>query len=113
MGLATNMRWWGMTSPLNVNPAVIAWVTSNLESIGASLAQSHATAAGPTTGVMAAAADEVSTAIAALFGQHAEEYQALAAKALAFHDLFTRNMGAGAATYSSAEAANAAQMVRA
>src|ERR1700739_4762681 len=107
------MRWHAMTSPLNVNPAVLQWVTANLNSIAKSLASGHGAALGPTTGVAPAAADEVSTAIAALFGEHAEEYQGLAAKAAAFHDQFTQTMGASAATYSSAEAANAAQMVEA
>ncbi|MGO8963442.1 MAG: PE family protein, partial [Mycobacterium sp.] len=47
-----------------IDPAVVQWVTANLDSIGANLASAHAAAAGPTTGVAAAAADEVSTAIA-------------------------------------------------
>jgi triacylglycerol lipase len=35
---------------------------------------------------VAAAEDEVSAAIAALFSAHAEEYQALSAQASAFHE---------------------------
>ena len=101
-----------MTSPLNVSPAVVQWVTANLDTIGASLAQSHAAAAGPTTGVVAAAQDEVSAAIASLFSQHAEEYQGLAARIAAFHDQFTSTMAGSGAAYSGSEAANAAQMLK-
>jgi PE family len=39
--------------------------------------------------VLSAGADEVSTAIAALFGAHAQEFQALSAQASAFHSQFT------------------------
>src|ERR1700753_1800632 len=94
-----------MSSPLYISPAVLEWVTANLDSIGASLASSHAAAAGPTTGLAAAAADEVSEAVASLFGQHAGGYQSLAAKAAAFHDQFTQNMAASGVSYQAAEAA--------
>ena len=63
-----------MSSPFSIDPAVVQAVTAKLDNIGASLASDHAAAAGPTTGVAAAAADEVSTAVASLFGQHASEY---------------------------------------
>jgi hypothetical protein len=42
----------------------------------------------PTTGVVAAAEDEVSAAIALLFSNHAQEFQALSAQAGAFHTQF-------------------------
>ena len=44
-----------MSSPFYIDPAVIQWVTANLDSIGANLATGHAAAAGPTTGLIAAA----------------------------------------------------------
>ncbi|ORB62657.1 PE family protein, partial [Mycobacterium shinjukuense] len=53
------------------------------------------------------AADEVSVAIAALFGAHARAYQAAAGQAAAFHDQFTRALAAGVDRYVAAEAANA------
>ena len=59
---------------MNVDPAVIQWVAARLESIGATVADA---ATGQTTGVAAAASDEVSTAIASVFSQYGEEYQAL------------------------------------
>ena len=97
-----------MSSPFSIDPAVVQQLTANLDNIGTSLAKDHAAAAGPTTGVAAAAADEVSTAVASLFGQHASEYQTLAAKAAAFHAQFTRNLEANAASFVNTEAQNAA-----
>jgi triacylglycerol lipase len=55
-----------------------------------------------TTGVLAAAEDEVSAGIAALFSGHAREYQALGAQAAAFHDRFVRALTAGAGSYAGA-----------
>ena len=58
-----------------VSPEVVGSVAADVESIGAALVSGHAAAAAPTTGVVSAAADEVSTAIAALFSQHAQDYR--------------------------------------
>ncbi|MCV7124912.1 PE family protein, partial [Mycobacterium lacus] len=91
-----------------VSPEIMASVAADVKSIGALLANGNAAAATPTTNVASAAADEVSTAIAALFSQHAKEYQALAGRAAAFHDQFTTNLLAGANSYVAAEATNAA-----
>src|SRR5437868_1815543 len=94
-----------------VSPVIVASVTANIDGIGAALARSNAAAAGPTTAVTAAAADEVSAAIASLFSRHGAQYQALAGRVAAFHDQFTRNLAAGAAAYAGAEAANVGQLV--
>ncbi|SPM32199.1 PE family protein [Mycobacterium terramassiliense] len=102
-----------MSSPFFIDPAVVQWVTENLDSIGTNLASASAAAAGPTTGVAGAAADEVSTAVASLFSEYGDEYQALLAKAAAFHDQFTQNLATGGAAYVGTEAANAAQMMEA
>lgn len=102
-----------MSSPFYFDPAVIQWVTANLDKIGTDVAAATAAAAIPTAGVLGPAVDEVSTAVASLFGQFADEYQTLAEKAAAFHDQFTRTMGASAAAYQSTEAASAADMLQA
>jgi hypothetical protein len=65
-------------------------------------------AAAPTAGVVAASADEVSAATAALFNSYAQEYQALSLQAAAFHELFVQELAPGGSHYSSAEATNAA-----
>ncbi|ETW24785.1 hypothetical protein MGAST_06515, partial [Mycobacterium gastri 'Wayne'] len=90
-----------------VSPDIMASMAADVQSIGALLANGNAAAASTTTNVASAAADEVSTAIAALFSRHAQSYQVLAGRAAAFHDEFTSNLLAGANSYVSAEAANA------
>ncbi len=83
------------------------WVTSaaaDLENIGSALSAANAAAALPTTGVAAAAADEVSTAIAALFAGFGQEYQALNTQLSAFQQQFVLLLGSSAGSYASAEA---------
>ncbi|WP_139805354.1 PE family protein, partial [Mycobacterium intermedium] len=67
-------------------------------------------AALPTTQVLAAGADEVSAAVAALFSGHAQAYQAVSSQAAAFHAHFVQMLQAGAGAYATAEAANASPM---
>jgi hypothetical protein len=88
-------------------PEIVTSAATDLASISSALSAAHTAAATPTTGVVAAAEDEVSTAIAGLFSQHAQQYQALAGQAAAFHNQFTRNLLASANSYLSTEAANA------
>ncbi len=91
-------------------PEILATAASDLEGIGSTLSAAATAAATPTTKVLAAAADEVSTAIAALFSGHAEAYQALNAEALNFHTDFVRAMTAAASSYASTEAASASPL---
>ncbi|CMI72217.1 PE-PGRS family protein [Mycobacterium tuberculosis] len=51
-----------------VAPEALMSVASEVAGIGSALNAANAAAAAPTTGVLAAAADEVSAAMAALFG---------------------------------------------
>jgi hypothetical protein len=90
-------------------PDLVQAAAQDLAGIGSSLEEATSTAAGPTTGIVAPAQDEVSVAIASLFGNHAQEFQALSARAQAFHAQFVTAMNGSAAAYVSAEAANAAQ----
>jgi hypothetical protein len=68
----------------------------------------NAAAAAPTTGVVPAAADEVSALTAAQFSTHGELYQAISAQAAAIHEMFVNTLGVSAGSYAAAEAANAA-----
>lgn len=54
-------------------------------------------AAAPTTGLIAAAEDEVSAAIAALFSEQARQFQAVNRQVAAFHEQFvlTLRMASG------------------
>ncbi|ORW03583.1 PecA family PE domain-processing aspartic protease [Mycobacterium lacus] len=92
---------------LVVAPELLASAAADLESIGAALNAAHAAAAVPTTGLAAAAADEVSAAVAALFAGFGQEYQALSVQANAFHQQFVQLLSSGAGSYVAAEAANA------
>jgi hypothetical protein len=92
-------------------PDVVQGAAQSLAGIRSSLAQATTAAAGPTTGIAAAAQDEVSIAIAGLFGNHAQEFQALSAQAQGFHAQFVTAMNGSAAAYVGAEAANAGQIL--
>jgi hypothetical protein len=72
------------------------------------MAANNAAAAAPTTGVVPAAADEVSALTAAQFSAHGELYQAISAQAAAIHEMFVNTLGVSAGTYAATEAANAA-----
>jgi 16S rRNA G1207 methylase RsmC len=63
---------------------VLAVAAADVTSIGSSLGQAHAAAAASTTVMIAAAEDEVSAAIASLFSDYGQQYQALSARAAAF-----------------------------
>ncbi|OOK69234.1 PE family protein [Mycobacterium kansasii] len=91
-------------------PEIVAAAASDLENIGSSISVANAAAQWPTTAVLAAGADDVSAAIAALFSTHAQAYQTLSAQAAAFHAQFVRTLNAGAGSYAAAEAANASPL---
>jgi hypothetical protein len=67
----------------------------------------NAAAAAPTTGVVPAAADEVSALTAAQFGAPAQVYQAVGALAAAVHEMFVTTLGTSSGSYAATEAANA------
>jgi hypothetical protein len=89
-------------------PEIMTSAATDLASIGSTLNAANAAAAPPTTGIVVAAQDEVSAAIAQLFSGHGQAYQALSAQAAAFHEQFVQTLTAGAGSYVSAEAANVA-----
>ncbi|ORA21975.1 PE family protein, partial [Mycobacterium angelicum] len=93
-----------------VTPELLTLAARDLAGIGSSLSQAGATAAAPTTSVVAAAADEISAQIAALFGAHGQAFQTASAQAAALHDQFVRAMTGGASAYASAEAAAASPL---
>ncbi|MEK1234793.1 PE family protein, partial [Mycobacterium ulcerans] len=95
---------------LTTAPEFVNAAASDLASIGTAFSQANAAALAPTTGVLAAGADEVSAAITALFGAHAQTYQALSAQAATFHAQFAQLMAANAGRYATAEAAAASPL---
>jgi hypothetical protein len=89
-------------------PAMMASAAGELQSIGSAMAAGNTAAAAPTTGVVAAAADEVSALTAAHFAAHGALYQAVSAQATAIHELFVSTLATSAGSYAATEAANAA-----
>ena len=101
-----------MSSPWVIAaPEYVAAAASDLANIGSSLSTANVAALVPTSGVLAAGADEVSAMIAALFSSHAQAYQALSAQAASFHAQFVQLMNTGASQYALAEAANASPLL--
>jgi hypothetical protein len=92
---------------VDVTPELIESAAQDLAAIRSALSESSAAAAPPTTELVAAAEDEVSAAIASLFGDFGQEFQVLSARASAFHDEFVRLLNAGAGAYISTELSNA------
>lgn len=92
-------------------PEMVTTAAQDLTAVHSTLGEASAAAAGPTTALVAAAEDEVSTGIAALFGAFGQEYQLLSSQAQAFHEQFVNLLNASAVAYQSAEAANAGQIL--
>lgn len=93
-----------------VAPDMLEMAAADVAQIGSAVSAGNLAAAIPTTEVVAAAADEVSAAIASLFGEHAQEFQAAAAQAATYHEQFMRTLSAAAASYAGAEASIATSM---
>jgi PE family len=93
---------------VTTEPEMLAVAGGSLRAIGSAMHAGNAVAAAPTTGVIPAAADEVSALIAAQFAAHAAVYQAVSAQAAAVHELLVATLGASAGSYAAVEAANAA-----
>ena len=93
---------------LTTQPEALTAAASTLEGIGSALSAQNAASAAPTTGVVPAAADEVSALTAAQFAAHAQLYQAVSAQDAAIHEAFVSTLGISSASYAATEAANAA-----
>jgi hypothetical protein len=93
---------------VTAQPEMLAAAGSHLQLIGSSLTAQNAATAAPMTGVVPAAADEVSALTAAQFAGHAQMFQAVSAQAGAMHEAFVATLQASAGSYAATEAANAA-----
>jgi hypothetical protein len=92
---------------VTTQPEMLAAAVGRLESIGSAMSVQNAAAAAPISGVVPAAADEVSALTAARFALHAQMYHAVSAQAAAIHQMFATTLGASAGSYAATEAANA------
>jgi hypothetical protein len=97
-------------SKLFAEPQLMAAAAADLAAIASTVKGASKSAAGPTAGVLPAGGDEVSAGIAAMFGVHAQAYQAIGAHAAAFHDRFVQALQTSAGAYTNAEAANTSPM---
>lgn len=98
-------------STVTVVPVALMAAASDLTNLGTTLSEAQAAAATSTTSVAAAAQDEVSTAIAALFGSHGRQFQTVSARVGAAYDRFVAALTGGAASYVETEAANALRLI--
>ncbi|WP_415624138.1 PE family protein, partial [Mycobacterium intermedium] len=93
-------------SYLIATPEVLAAASAHLNGIGAALSEANAAASVATTQLLPAAADEVSAAIATLFGTFGQEYQALSVQTALFQERFTQALTGSATSYATAESIN-------
>ncbi|MBV8182738.1 MAG: PE family protein [Mycobacterium sp.] len=92
---------------VTTQPEMLASTAGSLQAIGSAMAANNSAAAGPTTGVIPAAADEVSALTATQFAIHAAMYRAISAQAAAIHQQFVATLSDSATSYAATEAANA------
>jgi len=92
---------------VTTQPEALASAAATLGGIGSALGSQNAAIAAPTTGVIPAAADEVSALTAVQFVTHAQTYQSVAAQAAAIHEAFVNTLGISASSYAATEVANA------
>src|ERR1700741_1517959 len=93
---------------VTTQPEALSAAAGSLQGVGPGVNAQTAAAQGQTTGVVPAAADEVSALTAAQFVAHAQLYQAVSAQAAAIHEAFVNTLGTSAGSYAAPEAANAA-----
>ena len=92
---------------VTIRPEMLNSAASDLARAGSALSAQNTAVAVPTTGLIPAAADEVSALTAAQFSMHAQLYQAVSAQAEAIHDQFVAVLASSAISYAETEAANA------
>jgi hypothetical protein len=91
---------------VTTQPESLIAAASALEHLGTALAAEDAAAAPATSGVIPAAADEVSALQAAQFSAYGTWYQQVSAQAKAVHQQLVTNLGSNAGSYGDTEAAN-------
>jgi hypothetical protein len=92
---------------VTTQPEVLSAAATSLAGIGSAMSAQNAAAAAPTTGLIPAAADDVSALTASQFAVHAQLYQAVSAQAEAIHQLFVSTLATSAMSYADTELTNA------
>jgi PE family len=91
---------------VNTVPEMLSAAADDLQAVGSAVRAQNAAAVVPTTGLIPAAADEVSALTAMQFAAHAQMYQAVSAQAAAIHQAFVAMLATSAGSYAATEAAN-------
>ncbi|WP_261879152.1 PE family protein, partial [Mycobacterium marinum] len=86
-----------------VSPELVSAAAADVAGIGLAVGAANTAAAAATTELLAAGGDEVSAAIAELFGMYGRDYQRIAVEAAGFHARVAALLGAGADSYGWAE----------
>ncbi len=89
-------------------PAAISAAATQLEGVGTSFATESSAAAGSTTAIAPAAADEVSALQAGVFSTYGQLYQSVSAQAQAIHQQFVNLLQSSSGSYQETEGANQA-----
>ncbi len=88
-------------------PDLLTTAATQWAGLDTAMRQENSVAAAPTLGAPPPAADEVSAMTAARFAAHAQQYQAISARAAALQQLFIDTLRSNADAYAATEAANA------
>ena len=89
---------------LTTEPQAMAAAAAEVDGIGSAISAASAAAAGPTSGLLASAADEVSDAVADLFRVYGREYQAVVREGGLLYSRFAQTLAAAGSAYAAAEA---------
>lgn len=87
----------------------MATAAADVEGIAA-VGRANTAAAGRISGIAAAAGDEISAAVANLFGAYGQEYEAVILQARAFEEQFAQALAAASSAYQQAESAAVAAL---
>ncbi|WP_142283779.1 PE family protein, partial [Mycobacterium gordonae] len=94
-----------------VSAEALAGASRNVSAVGLALVEAETAAEAAISGVAAAAGDDVSAGIAALFGEYGRQYYRVSALTVAFAQDFGAALAAGATAYGGAEAFSMEQLV--
>jgi len=92
---------------VSTQPEALTAAAGVLQGIGSAMSARNAAAAAPTTGVVRAAADQVSAPTAAQFAAQAQMYQAVSAQAAAIQEMLVNTLTTSAGSYAATDAADA------
>jgi hypothetical protein len=95
---------------VSVHPEAFGAAAQDLTGIGSAIRSANTAAAASTTQLAAAAQDEVSAAIAGVFGSVGQQYQTLLGQAEQLQGQFVQALTSTAGAYAATEAANASPL---